>query len=166
VTADAGTRWLLAIAATCVAALGVALVAQHGYDMRPCPWCILQRLIYVAIALACGVAAFVARPARLALTATALVLAGLGVVAAVYQHQVAAQQFSCGLTLADRIITALGIETLAPALFGVTASCADAAVSMLGVPFEYWSLALYALLAAALAWVLRHGTRSRDTLVR
>lgn len=155
------SRWLLVIAAACIAALGVALVAQHGYDMRPCPWCILQRLLYVLIALVCLLAAWGARPVRPALGAVALLLAVLGIVAAIYQHQVAAQQFSCGLTLADRIITALRLESLAPALFGVTASCADAAVSVFGVPFEYWSLALFVLLAASLVWVLAQ-SRSRD----
>ena len=33
-------------------ALGAALVSQHVFDMQPCPWCVLQRLIFVALALA------------------------------------------------------------------------------------------------------------------
>jgi disulfide bond formation protein DsbB len=41
------------------------------------------------------------------------------------------------------------LESIAPALFQVTASCADAAVSMFHVPFEFWSLALYLLVGAA-----------------
>jgi len=94
---------------------------------------------------------------RKAFAAVVLVFAGLGVASAVYQHVIAAKQFSCNLTLADKIITALGLETLMPALFQVTASCAEAAVSMLGVPFEYWSLALFALLAAAALFVLKAG---------
>jgi len=140
----------------CIAALAGALVAQYVYDMRPCPWCILQRVIYILIALLCLLAA--AAPAlRKAFAAVVLVFAGLGVASAVYQHVIAAKQFSCNLTLADKIITALGLETLMPALFQVTASCAEAAVSMLGVPFEYWSLALFVLLAAAALFVLKAG---------
>ena len=34
------------VAVVCVAALGAALVSQHVYDMQPCPWCVLQRLIF------------------------------------------------------------------------------------------------------------------------
>ena len=139
---------LVVMALASVAAVAAALVAQHAFDMQPCPWCILQRVIYLAIALACGVAAaWPARAARIALSGLALLLALLGAASAIYQHVAAAKQASCNLTLADKAITALGLESLLPALFQVTASCADAAVSVLGVPFEYWSLALFALLA-------------------
>jgi len=141
------------MALACIAAIGGALVAQYAYDMRPCPWCILQRVIYVVIAALCLLA--VAAPAlRKALTALVLVFASLGVASAIYQHVVAAKQFSCNLTLADQIINALRLEALLPSLFQVTASCAEAAVSLLGVPFEYWSLALFALLGAAALFVL------------
>ena len=42
-------QWFAAMALACFAAVGAALVAQHGFDMRPCPWCILQRVIFVVI---------------------------------------------------------------------------------------------------------------------
>lgn len=149
------------MALACIAALGAALISQYVYDMRPCPWCILQRAIYIVIAALCLLAVAVP-PLRKALAALVLVFAGLGVASAIYQHVVAAKQFSCNLTLADRIISALGLETLVPALFQVTASCAEAAVSLLGVPYEYWSLALFVLLAAAaLLVVLEKGRRNR-----
>ena len=41
----------LLMALACVLAIGAALLAQYGFDMRPCPWCILQRLIFIVIAL-------------------------------------------------------------------------------------------------------------------
>jgi disulfide bond formation protein DsbB len=144
-------RGMLGIAAACVVAVGAALVGQYGFDMQPCPWCILQRLIYLSLALVCIVAALVdGRGPRRALGGLALVLAGCGVAASIWQHVVAAKQFSCNLTLADNIITALRLESLLPALFQVTATCADAEVSMFGVPFEYWSLVLFVLLGAAI----------------
>ena len=146
---------LVAMAAACVAAVAAALVAQHGFDMQPCPWCILQRVIYLALAAVCVLAAALpSRALRVALSGLALVLALLGAASAIYQHVVAAKLASCNLTLADKIITALGIESLLPELFQVTATCADAAVSVLGVPFEYWSLALFALLALVAVSVL------------
>lgn len=152
--------WLLAIATVCVAAVGAALVAQHVFDMQPCPWCILQRLIYLMIAAVCVIGAVIpAHAARVTAAALALVLAGLGAVSAVFQHQVAAKMASCSRTLADTIISALGIESSIPWLFQVTASCADAAVSVLGVPFEYWSLALFALLVLGSGTVIRVAMR-------
>ena len=145
---------LLGLAVVCLAAVALALLAQHGFGMQPCPWCILQRVIYLAIALACLLGALLpGRSARRGLTGVALVLALLGAAAAVWQHAVAAKSSSCNLTLADKILNALGVESAFPALFQVTANCADAAVSVAGVPFEYWSLALYALLAAGAATV-------------
>ena len=41
------------VAVACLAALGAALVSQHVYGMQPCPWCVLQRVIFLAIAAAC-----------------------------------------------------------------------------------------------------------------
>lgn len=146
---------LLAMAVVCVLAVAAALIAQHRFDMQPCPWCILQRVIYLLIALLCLSAAVVpSRIARAAATAGVLVFAGLGAASAVYQHVVAAKLYSCSLTLADTIISALGLEQLLPALFQVTATCADAAVSVFGVPFEYWSLALFVLLVSTAALAL------------
>ena len=156
-------EWRLAgVAAACIAAVALALVAQHGFDMQPCPWCILQRLIYLLIALLCGVAAVLrGGMPRIAAVALALALAVSGAAAAVFQHVVAAKSFSCNLTFADTVITALGLEALMPTVFKVTATCADAAVSVLGVPFEYWSLALFVVVALVLAgWLSRTWTRT------
>jgi disulfide bond formation protein DsbB len=146
---------LLAMALACLAAVGAALVAQHGFDMQPCPWCILQRVIFLAIAVVCLVgAAWPARGPRAVLGGVALLLALSGVASAWWQHAVAAKSASCNLTLADKIITALGLESLLPSLFQITANCADAAVSVLGIPFEFWSLALFALLGLVAASTL------------
>ena len=62
---------------------------------------------------------------------------------------VAANTESCALTFADRFLTRLALDKVAPTLFEVRGSCADAAVSVFGVPFDVWSLALYVLLAVA-----------------
>ena len=148
-------RLLAGMALACFAAVGAALVAQHGYDMQPCPWCILQRLIFIVVGIVCAVGAIAAsRGGGKPAAALALLLALAGGAAALWQHFVAAKSASCNLTLADRIIGPLGLESLLPALFQVTASCADAAASIAGVPFEFWSLALFALLALAAMRVL------------
>lgn len=124
----------------------LALVAQHRFNMEPCPWCILQRMLFVLLAVLAFLAAAV--PATLwrrLMAALILPIALSGMAAALWQHFVAAKTSSCALTLADKIISALGLDTLWPDVFEVRASCADGAVSVLGVPFEFWSLALFAL---------------------
>ncbi len=147
-------RWLLVIAALSVTAVVAALVSQHVFDMPPCPWCVLQRAIYLAIAAVCLIGAALASPlARRAAGALALLLAISGAASALYQQLVAAKSASCNLTFADKVMSALGLDSILPWLFQVYASCADAAVSMLGVPYAYWSLALFAALGLGAARV-------------
>ena len=137
------------------AALSLALLAQYGFAMQPCPWCILQRLLFVSIgALGLLGALLGARPARFVCAGLVFGFALLGAAAALWQNAVAAKSSSCNLTLADKVLNALGVEALMPALFKVTANCADAAVRVLGVAFEHWSLALYLVLACAAASIL------------
>jgi disulfide bond formation protein DsbB len=144
------TRLLLAIAVACIGAVAAALVSQHVFDMQPCPWCILQRVIYLAIAALCLVGALWSSTlARRGIGALALLLALAGAASALYQDLVASKSTSCNLTFADKVISALGLDGAFPPLLQVTANCSDAAVTMLGVQYAYWSLALYLVIAAA-----------------
>jgi disulfide bond formation protein DsbB len=157
----AGSHRLLGAAALlAVAAVAVALVTQHGFDMRPCPWCVLQRVEFVAIALAAGLAFVWRGHAGLRLSAALVIgLANLGVLSALWQHFVASASASCNLTLADRIVGALQLDGLLPDVFAATASCADAKVSLLGVPYEFWSLALFVVLEALAVWAVLRAPR-------
>ena len=149
-------RPLVVVAIVCLAAVGAALVSQHVFDMQPCPWCVLQRLIFVAIALACLIgAAIPARAGRAGAALLAGLLALCGIGAALWQHFKAAASASCNLTLADRIISALQLDSLLPDVFAPRASCADAAVSLFGIPYDFWSLALFVLCGIAALSVLR-----------
>ena len=139
---------LALVSLACASAVGAAVWTQYHLDMQPCPWCILQRILFIAMAAVCLVAA--AQPwalLRRLLSVLVVGLCGAGVAAAYWQHFVAAKSSSCALTLADKVITTLGVDTRWPDLFEVRASCADAAAKLLGVPFEFWSLALFALVA-------------------
>jgi disulfide bond formation protein DsbB len=140
--------------------VAAALVSQYVFDMLPCPWCILQRVIFLVIALVALLALLLpGRPLKLGLGALGLALAASGVAAAIYQNRVAAQEFSCHLTLADRIISALGLESAVPFLFRISASCMDAAVDLLGLPYEAWSGVLFVVIGTAFILGLRAGTR-------
>jgi disulfide bond formation protein DsbB len=138
---------LAAGAVVSLGAVAMALVSQHVFDMQPCPWCVLQRLIFAVIGVVCLVGLAAPRAAG----ALALLLALSGIAAALWQHFVAASSESCDLTLADRIMSGLRLDALAPEVFQARASCADAAVTMLGVPYELWSLTLFVVMAA-LTW--------------
>ena len=156
------TAWLWGTSLLCVASLAAGLVAQHGFDMRPCPWCVLQRIIFLLIAvLAAAAALWRARWPRAALTLGLGLLALGGVATALYQHFVAAKSSSCALTFADKVLDTFGLEQLVPFLFQVTATCAEAAdAKLLGLPFEFYSLALFALFAAVAANLLIRQARA------
>jgi len=132
-------------------AMGAALFTQYRLEMQPCPWCVLQRVIFLGIALASALAL----AARKLGTGLGLLLSIGGIAAALWQHFVAAASASCNLTLADRIVSALSLNTLWPDVFEARASCADAAVALLGVPYEFWSLGLFVLLGAAMISAMR-----------
>ena len=154
----ASRAWLAGIAAVTAASVGLALYAQHVLGMQPCPWCILQRLVYCVIALLAAAGALLPAPGRRAAGALVVLLSVAGAAAALWQNRVAAHSASCDMTLADRIVSGLGVDALWPSVFEVRASCADAAVSVLGLPFEVWSLLLFVTVAAAgLRVALRHG---------
>ena len=133
---------LWTIVALSLGAVGIALATQHLLGMEPCPWCILQRLIFVVIALAALLGLLLGRVFA-GLLVLALSLAGIA--AALWQHFVAAASDSCNLTLAEKIISGLGLDGSLPEIFQPRASCADAAIKLLGVPYECWGLALFVL---------------------
>ena len=137
-----------ALALSALAAIGgvaAALVSQHVYDLRPCPWCVLQRLIFLALAGAALLALAWRSPmgCRAGIGLAALMsLAGFS--AALWQHFVAAASASCNMTFADRVIGATGLDRALPQVFAAYASCAEAQAKLLGVPYEFWSAALFA----------------------
>lgn len=141
-------------------AVGVALVSQHRFDIQPCPWCVLQRGVFVAVAIAALPGLLMRLPVvqRLAAALMAVLAAG-GAAAALWQHFVAASSTSCNLTLADRIVRGAGLDELWPEVFGAYASCSDAAVRLAGVPYEFYSLALFLALLAMAVWLLRPAFR-------
>ena len=139
-----------------LAAVAAALVSQHTFDMQPCPWCVLQRLVFVAVALVALPGLLINRPGvRRASAAAVLTLSLCGMAAALWQHFVAASSASCNMTLADRIVGGLKLDAVAPQVFAAYATCAEAAVKIAGIPYEFFSLALFIALGLAAVAVWR-----------
>ena len=139
------------IALASLGAVAIALVSQHIFDMRPCAWCVFQRLIFLAIALVAGLAGLGHSHGILQRAGgLATLLLGLGgVISAWYQYSVAAQMFSCDRTFADRFMVESGLDAGLPWLFGIYATCMDARINLFGVEYALWGLGLFALLALA-----------------
>ena len=94
-----------------------------------------------------------------------LLTAALGVAglfAAGYQHEVASKLATCDMTFADRVLTALDLETRLPSVFMVTANCSEAsAYTLLGLPYEIWSGAMFTLIALLCLLTLKRGAVHR-----
>ena len=142
------TVWLAGVAAGGVAAVGAALLTQHLYGMQPCPWCVLQRAIFLAISIAALAGLLLPGLLRRLAIVALVLLTGCGAAAALWQHFVAASAASCNLTLADRIVGGMKLDEHWPDIFMATASCADAKVDLFGLPYEAWSLALFVVMGA------------------
>lgn len=151
-----GPTWpFVAMAVLAFGAVGIALLTQHRFDMQPCPWCVLQRLVFVAIgAWALVGALWRGGLGRRFIWALVALLAVGGIAAALWQHFVAAASASCKLTFADRLMSATGLDALLPEVFAAYASCADAKVDLLGVPYEFYSLGLFVFIHVAAMWML------------
>lgn len=140
-------RALAGMAVASFGAVGVALVAQHQFGVKPCPWCVLQRVIFLALGAFAllGWLGHSRRGLRQGALVVVLMLCAAGLTAAVFQHEVASQSATCAMGLADRIVTQLGLEELWPSVFMITANCAEAAAyRFIGLPYEVWSGLLFA----------------------
>lgn len=141
----------------CFAVVGLAVVLQHGFGIKPCPWCTFQRLVYLIVGLLLLLAARLIMAHHPKLRAGVFVgtLAGLfsagGLWAALHMQFVAASEASCDLTFADQVIMATRLDKGLPWLFKANASCADGNVPLLGVPFAVWSALGFGLLLAICA---------------
>ena len=148
--------WFALVAIASFGAVAAALVSQHGFGMQPCPWCVLQRLIFVAIG-AFALLGLVWRGAagsRVAAT-FALLLAIAGVATAFWHYFVATKSATCNLTLADRIVGATQLDRIRPDVFEARVSCADGAVDLFGVPYPMWAALGFVVCAVALLRILR-----------
>ena len=100
--------------------------------------------------------------ARRSLPMLLLLLCGCGIASALWQHFVAAASASCNFTLADRVLSISQLDELLPEVFQPRATCADAAVDLLGVPYEFWSLLLYVAIEGAALWLFIRARRVLD----
>lgn len=154
---------LAAVGVAGVGALALAAFLQHARGFEPCPWCVLQRLVVLVIVVAAlaGASPPAGRRARSIVGAALAVLLAIGgLAAALYQHLVVAHSTSCALTAADRIISALHLAELWPAMFEATARCDEANMPWLGVPFALWGALTFMVLGLASAWAFWGARRS------
>jgi disulfide bond formation protein DsbB len=145
---------LLAIAFTSIALLGAALYLQFVEKMLPCPWCVIQRYVFTAIALICLIAAFL--PDRFTRMG-----AGIGMLTAIGGAGTAGWLLwvqahpgvSCGIDPLETSLNKIFTAELLPFLFKADGLCTTVYAPVLGLSVSQWSLVWFVIFTVALGWV-------------
>lgn len=139
----------LLVSFLCFGSVLAALVTQHMFDMQPCAWCVLQRILFIAIGVVSIFCYFFANKkiTSIALWAFMSFLDGLGILVATYQFFVASKSFDCKISLAEKIINNSGLDVMLPEVFGIFALCGDANPLVLGIPYTVCSLILFFIIS-------------------
>jgi disulfide bond formation protein DsbB len=148
---------LLSIALGAFGLIGVALYLQHGLDMLPCPLCVIQRYLFIAI----GVAALIGAYTNPKAGAGAGLLAALGglYTAGKHLYVLANPGLSCGIDPVETFLNKIPTATYLPFLFKADGLCEDALAPWFGLSIPQWSFLWFGLFALALGWLLIRRTR-------
>ncbi|MDB5958727.1 MAG: disulfide bond formation protein [Massilia sp.] len=149
---------LNAIALVCVGLVAIALYLQHVTGLLPCPLCVIQRYLFLAIALCCAIGAFGDKPKLGAGLGLAGALAGLAVVGK-HLWVLAHPGLSCGIDPMETALNKIPSATLLPWLFKADGLCEDARDTLLGLSIPQWSALWFVLLTGALIYLLARRQR-------
>ena len=144
---------LLLIAAVSIALVGAALYLQHAKDMLPCPLCVIQRYLFLGVAVFSLVGAFANKIKAFGTLALLCALGGLGTVAK-HLYVLAHPGFSCGIDPMETMLNKIPTATLLPWLFRADGLCEAAQDTVLGLNVPQWSAVWFVILTAGLVWVL------------
>ena len=151
-------RWIFAaIGVSCVALLGGAYLLQYGpAQQQPCPLCILQRYVYIAVAAVALMAAAVG-PKRIGRMVTAGVLCAfttIGAGLAMWQVTKGDTMTSCDTDVVGQIVYALPMRGWWPEFLAAYGGCADKVPPILGVSVPLWSFLWFAGFATICGFML------------
>jgi disulfide bond formation protein DsbB len=161
--------YFLAVFLACAALLAFGLYLEHAKGLEPCPMCIAQRIIFIAIgavALLATLTGARSRAARVGYgSVTALMaLAGAGVAA----RQSWIQRFpppiqECGGDFYF-VFDTTPLARLIPEIFSGTGDCTKRAWVLLGLSIAEWALVCFSVIALVTLWrtfTARQGARLR-----
>lgn len=143
---------LLSIAIACFGLIGVALYLQIGLDMLPCPLCVIQRYLFIAIGICCLVGAYT-KPKLGTGLALMAALGGL-YTAGKHLYILAHPGLSCGIDPMETFLNKIPTATYLPVLFRADGLCEDALAPWFGLSIPQWSFLGFGLCTLGLAWLL------------
>ncbi len=148
---------LLSIALACFGLIGVALYLQHGLDMLPCPLCVIQRYLFIAIGVLCVIGAY-GKPKVGAGLGLLAALGGLGT-SGKHLWLLAHPGLSCGIDPVETFLNKVPTATYLPFLFKADGLCEDALAPWFGLSIPQWSFLWFGLFTLSLAWLLIRRSR-------
>lgn len=157
VIADRCSRIFTLVFLACLAILGFGLYLQHVERLYPCPLCIVQRLLFIAVALISLIAAL-HRAGPLMATIYAMFGAATAVGGAVvagyhiYLQADEARANACAGSVVERFLDQTDIGSWIPPLLQYDGPCTLAPWSFLGLSIPEWSLICFIALAVLLAF--------------
>jgi disulfide bond formation protein DsbB len=163
IVADRAGRMFTLLFLGCLAILAIALYLQHFKDLDPCPWCIVQRLDYIAIGLLALTAAL-SRPARVGVGVYSVlvgILALAGGAAATYHillQKDPQRAQACMGSIVEKLLDASRLGKMIPPLLQYDGPCTLKPWSALGLSVPEWSLVGFVLIliwAIALPFIAR-----------
>ena len=157
VIADRCSRIFTLVFLACLAILGFGLYLQHVEHLYPCPLCIVQRLLFIAVALISLIAAL-HRAGPLTATIYAMFGAATAVGGAVvagyhiYLQADEARANACTGSVVERFLDQTDIGSWIPPLLQYEGPCTLKPWSFLGLSIPEWSLICFIALAVSLAF--------------
>lgn len=150
---------LLSIAFASFGLILVAMYLQHGLDMLPCPLCVIQRYLFLAIGVAALIGAYTSKPK---IGAGIGLLAALGGLATAGKHLyvLANPGLSCGIDPMETFLNKIPTATYLPFLFKADGLCEDALAPWFGLSIPQWAFLWFGLFTLALAWALMRRSRA------
>jgi disulfide bond formation protein DsbB len=149
----------------CAALLGFGLYLQHAKGLDPCPLCVLQRYVFVLVAIITLIAALHGpRRAGRAVYALGLILGSIAGLALSgrhvwLEHLPKDQVPACGPGL-QFILDAFPLSKALPMIFQGSGECANVAWRFLGLSIAEWALVWFLLFLLTGLWLIvrRKGT--------
>jgi disulfide bond formation protein DsbB len=158
--------WFLFLVLCCAALLGFALYHQYVDYLDPCPLCIFQRVVFMAMGMI-ALLALLHNPARTGQWIYAWLIAAVATVGAMIagrhiwlQSLPPDEVPECGPGLNYMLENFPITEVLSTVLMG-SGSCAEVIWSFLGMSMPQWTLIWYVGLGLMTLWIV--GFRGRTT---
>ncbi|MYN01290.1 disulfide bond formation protein B [Pseudoduganella sp. DS3] len=144
---------LLAIALVSFGLIGAAMYLQHVLYLMPCPLCVIQRYLFIAVGLAALVGALTSKPKLGAGVGLLAALGGLGV-AGKQLYVLSQPSLSCGIDPMETMLNKIPTAEYLPWLFYAEGLCQDAKEKFMGLQVPTWAFIWFGILAAVTAWAM------------